>query len=68
MNEKLKWVLQMDEAMALLQEACQANSEWNACYEHCPFCEYCDALMDAKLVDPLKGLDFSKELALSDDE
>lgn len=68
MNEKLKWVLQMDEAMALLQEACKANEEWDTCYEHCSFCEYCTALMDAKLVDPFKGLDFSNELALLDDE
>lgn len=68
MNEKLKWVLQMDEAMTLLQEACKENGEWDACYEHCPFCEYCNVLMDAKLVDPFKGLDFSNELDLSEDE
>lgn len=66
MNEKLRWVLQMDKAMALLQEACESNGEWNDCYEHCPFCEYCNALMEVKLVDPFKGLDFSKDLALTE--
>ena len=62
MNENLKWVLQMDEAMTLMQEACQNNHDWTACRRHCPFDEYCTALMDAKLVDPNLGLDFSAEL------
>ena len=66
MNENLKWVLKMDEAMALLQEACESNGDWTACNKHCPFSDYCTALMDAGLVDPFKGLDFSEDLALSD--
>ena len=54
----MSWVNQMAKAMAMMQEACEANGEWNRCGD-CPFNVYCTALMDAKLIDPCVGLDFS---------
>ena len=56
----MDWKEKMLIGMKQIQEACQENKEWCKCKE-CPFDEYCTALMDEELIDPLEGIDF-KEL------
>lgn len=54
----MSWVNQMAKAMAMMEEACKANGEWNRCGD-CPFDAYCAVLMEADLIDPCGGLEFS---------
>ena len=52
----LSWQQQMREGMRLCIEACRANEWWTKCYNECPFSDWCDALMDAGVIDPFVGL------------
>ena len=54
----MKWINHMKEAMKAVEAACAENTMWDRCRE-CPFDDYCTALMDAELFDPLDGAVFT---------
>lgn len=56
----MSFVEKMRKSMKELEEACKENTEWNKCIYECPFTEYCTALMDAGLFDPMVGAFFEE--------
>ena len=47
----MEFIDSMAEAMAMIQNACQLNTEWKNC-EVCPFRDYCDVLEIEELGTP----------------
>ena len=47
----MDFINSMAEAIAMIQNACQLNTEWKNC-EICPFRDYCDVLEYEELGTP----------------
>lgn len=47
----MDFISKMEEAMMLLQKACESNEEWANCVR-CPFVDYCNTLEEAGFGTP----------------
>lgn len=52
----MSWQQKMKDGIKLCMEACQENTDWTKCHNECEFDEWCTTLMDAKVIDPYKGI------------